>query len=92
LVVTRVVYRPTEYATAFARKTARVRAALTDGHGVVVAVQMRGREVAHPELAEKMVKRITDALLDVPFVVRRPSRPRESTIERVLVPGGPAAP
>jgi hypothetical protein len=53
---------------------------------------MRGREAADPELAEKMVKRILNTLIDVPFVVRRRSRPAEGSIERVLVPGGPAAP
>jgi len=63
-----------------------VRAALLNGTSVAVAVRMRGREVAQPELAERMLNRILDALNDVPMVVRRPARPLDATIERVLVP------
>src|SRR6185436_9986252 len=47
---------------------------------------MRGREAGRPELAERMLNRILDALSDVPMIVRPPARPLEATIERVFVP------
>jgi translation initiation factor IF-3 len=66
-----------------------VRAALVRGTSVAVAVDMRGREAAQPELAERMLNRILDALGDVPIVVRPASRASKTTIERVLVPDQP---
>jgi len=85
--IRRIVYRPKEYRRDFDKKTREVRAALADGTSVAVAVRMRGREAAQPELAERMLNRILDALNDVPMVVRLPARHVETTIERVLVPG-----
>jgi translation initiation factor IF-3 len=84
--IRRIVYRPKEYRRDFDKKTREVRAALAAGATVAVAVHMRGREVAHPELAERMLNRILDALNDVPMVVRPPTRPLETTVERVLAP------
>ncbi len=63
-----------------------MRATLADGMSVTVAVHMRGREAVRPELAERMLDRILDALSDVPMIVRPPLQPLESTIERIFVP------
>ena len=84
--IRRIVYHPKEYRRDFDKKTREVRAALADGTSVAVAVHMRGREASHPELAERMLNRILDALSDVPMIVRPPARPLEATIERVFVP------
>jgi translation initiation factor IF-3 len=82
----RIVYHPKEYRRDFDKKTREVRAALGNGTSVAVTVHMRGREIGRPELAERMLNRILDALNDVPMVVRPPARPLDATIERVLVP------
>lgn len=53
---------------------------------------MRGREAGRPELAERMLNRILDALSDVPMIVRPPDQPLETTIERVFVPDDEPSP
>lgn len=49
----------------FKTKTGHVRRFLDDGHKVKVTIMFRGRERTHPELGERILVRVAEALADV---------------------------
>ena len=48
-----------------ALKTKRMRAFIEDGSRVKVRVRFRGREITHPEIAQRLLERIAEDLADV---------------------------
>jgi translation initiation factor IF-3 len=53
-----VKFRPTTEVHDLTYKVKNIRAFLDEGHRVKVVVQMRGREQAHPEVAEKTLNKV----------------------------------
>lgn len=49
----------------FETKTGHVRRFLQDGHKVKVTIMFRGRERTHPELGERILTRVAEALADI---------------------------
>jgi len=65
-------------------KVDHVRDFLADGHRVKVSVFFRGRSITHPELGEKMLKRISETLADA-AVVEHPPRMEGRSMSIMLV-------
>ena len=53
-------------------KIRRVREFLEKGHKVKVSLMFRGREISHPELARRVIGRITEGIQDVGTVEMEP--------------------
>lgn len=54
-------------------KVDHVRKFLTDGYKVKITLMFRGRELAHKEVGEELIKRILDMLSDICVVDKTPS-------------------
>lgn len=64
---------------------------LSKGNKVKVTCQFRGREMAHPEIGDKLMKRITEKLADI-SLVETPSNMMGRMLTMVLAPSGKKKP
>jgi translation initiation factor IF-3 len=62
VVVKEMKYRPKIGGGDFDTKTRKVEKFLGEGHKVKVTIMFRGREVAHPELGQRILDRIAEAV------------------------------
>ncbi|BDG23381.1 translation initiation factor IF-3 [Thermus thermophilus] len=53
-------------------KLGHIKRFLQEGHKVKVTIMFRGREVAHPELGERILNRVTEDLKDLAVVEMKP--------------------
>jgi translation initiation factor IF-3 len=53
-------------------KIRRIREFLEKGHKVKVSLMFRGREISHPELAQRVIGRVKEGILDVGTVEMEP--------------------
>lgn len=60
IVVKEMKYRPKIGGGDFDTKTRKVEKFLDEGHKVKITIMFRGREVAHPELGQKILDRVAD--------------------------------
>ncbi len=65
VVVKEMKYRPKIGGGDFDTKTRKVEKFLGEGHKVKVTIMFRGREVAHPELGQRILDRIAEAVAHV---------------------------
>lgn len=65
VVVKEMKYRPKIGGGDFDTKTRKVEKFLGEGHKVKVTIMFRGREVAHPELGQRILDRIAESVVHV---------------------------
>ena len=65
-------YRPKIGTGDFGTKTRQVEKFLGQGHKVKVTIMFRGREMQHPELGQKILERVADAVVHVGKVEAMP--------------------
>ncbi len=53
-------------------KIRRIREFLEKGHKVKVSLMFRGREISHPEMAQRVIDRVTEGIQDVGIVEMEP--------------------
>lgn len=68
-----IKFRPRTEAHDLEFKTKHVREFLTKGHSVRLVVMFRGREMAHPEIGEALLKRVIESLGDVGKATKPPA-------------------
>lgn len=68
-------------------KIKHVRRFLEDGNKVKLTVRFRGREITHPETAERQIIAIIDAVVDI-GTVEVPARMEGRTMTSILAPRG----
>ncbi|MGQ0539240.1 MAG: translation initiation factor IF-3 [Gemmatimonadaceae bacterium] len=69
----------------FATKTRHARRFLNEGNKVKVTLMFRGRQIAHPELGEAVVNRVSTELADV-AKVETAARMEGKTLTMILAP------
>ena len=75
----------------FKTKTGHVRRFLEEGHKVKVTIMFRGRERTHPELGERILVRVAEALSDIGAPESNPSM-MGMDMNMIMAPKAPAAP
>lgn len=75
----------------FNTKTGHVRRFLQEGHKVKVTIMFRGRERTHPELGERILVKVAEALADVGAPEGTPSM-MGMDMNMIMAPKAPAAP
>jgi len=55
-------------------KTANIKRFLADGNRVKVTIQFRGREIAHPDMAQRVIDRVLEGVEGIGVVDQRPKR------------------
>ncbi len=75
----------------FNTKTGHVRRFLLEGHKVKVTIMFRGRERTHPELGERILVRVAEALADVGAPESNPSM-MGMDMNMIMVPKAAPAP
>jgi translation initiation factor IF-3 len=78
-------YRPKIGPGDFDTKTRKVEKFLGDGHKVKVTIMFRGREMQHPELGQRILERVTEAVEHVGKVEFHPRRDGRNMV-MVLAP------
>jgi translation initiation factor IF-3 len=78
-------YRPKIGIGDFDTKTRKVEQFLGEGHKVKVTIMFRGREMQHPELGQRILERVTDAVDHVGKVEFHPRRDGRNMV-MVLAP------
>ena len=53
-------------------KTANIKRFLTEGNRVKVTIQFRGREIAHPDMAQRVIDRVMEGIEGIGAVDQRP--------------------
>jgi translation initiation factor IF-3 len=68
-------------------KTKQARRFLEDGDKVKFSVKMRGRQLAHPDIAVKMLEEIAESMRDVAVLEQRPSQ--EGRVQSMVLAPAP---
>jgi len=80
-----VKFRPGIDQHDFATKTRHARRFLGEGNKVKVTLMFRGRQIAHPELGEAVVQRVSNELSDV-AKIESAARMEGKTLTMILAP------
>ncbi len=67
-------------------KVKHIRRFLDEGNKAKVTIRFRGREMAHPEMAAKILDRVFQEIKDI-GVIEQPYRMEGRTMTMVLAPG-----
>jgi translation initiation factor IF-3 len=91
IVVKEVKLRPKTEEHDIQYKTANIKRFLSEGNRVKVTIQFRGREIAHPGMADRVIERVLEGVEGIGIVDQRPKMEGRRMI-LILRPSSPGKP